>query len=84
MRCLIEHGREAEELAGRRFINDHFLLIFIYGRDPDPSGDHDVRLSCRVAHFVDALTRGEFLEFHLSGQNSRLVIVQQSKERNIF
>ena len=34
MRGLFEHGCETEELAMRRFIHDHFLLVFVHGGDP--------------------------------------------------
>src|SRR5438874_4687185 len=84
MRRLLEHRSETEKLAFPRFIDDHFLMVFVHSGDPYLPCDHDVCLPAWVSSLVDAFARGESLELDLAGQHSSLVVVQQRKERNIF
>ena len=83
MRRAVEHGGEAEELAGRRLVDDHFLLIFVHGGDAHPAGDHDVGVPARVAGLIDALANREALFFDLRGQNREFIVIQKGKERNL-
>ena len=81
VRGLLEHGSEAEELAVRRFVDDYFLMIVVYGGDADLAGNHDVGTAIPIADFVDALARGEFLDFYLAGQDAEFVVVEERKQR---
>ena len=82
VRRLLQHRRESKELAVRRFIDDHFLVVFVHGGDPHFPRDHDVRLPARVSDLVDAFARRECLELNLAGQHRGFVVVQQRKEWN--
>ena len=83
MRRAVEHGGEAEELAGRRLVDDHFLLIFVHGGDAHPAGDHDVGVPARVAGFIDALAKREMLLFDLRGENREFIVIQKRKQGNV-
>ena len=68
---------KAEELAVRRFVDDYFLMIVVDGGDADLAGNHDVGMAIPIADFVDALARGEVLDFHLAGQDAEFVVVEE-------
>ena len=67
MRRLVKHRGETKEFATSRLVDLDFLVILVHSGDLDSPGNHDVGLSACVADLVDALARGEFLEFDLSG-----------------
>ena len=69
MRRLLEHRSETEKLAFPRFIDDHFLMVFVHGSDPHLSGHHHVGLPAGIAYLVDPLPRRESLDFHLAGKH---------------
>ncbi len=76
---LIQHRRESEKFAVRRFIDHHFLLILVDGGDPHLAGNHHVGLAAGVAHLVDALARRKCLQFDLSRQDGSLIVVEQGR-----
>src|SRR5713101_937188 len=81
---LFQHRGESKERAVTRLIHNDLLLVFVYRRDSDFSGDHHVGLSARIAHLVDALPRSEILELHLPRQHRRFLFVEQRKQRNVL
>ena len=42
MRCLLQHGGEAEEVARRRLVDNHFLLVFVDRGDARRARNQDV------------------------------------------
>ena len=76
VRRLVEHGREPEEFSGRRLIDHHFLVIFVYRRYPDGSRNQNVGAASGIADAVNALPGSEPANIHLAGEDSCLVIVQ--------
>ena len=84
MRRLFQHRGEAEELAVLRLVDDDLLMILVDGGDPNRPGNHHVGLAALVAHFVDALARGEIFEFHLAGQDLGLIGVEQGEQGNVL
>ena len=74
---LVEHGGEAEEIAMARFIDHHFLLIFIDGCNPNVAFHHDVGQPSRIADLIDALARSEFLYLNLFRQDGGFFVIQQ-------
>ncbi len=79
VRGLLQHGSEPKELALRRFIQDHLLMVLVHSRDPDFTGDHHVRLPARVSLFVNALARSECFELNLCRQHRGFIVVEQGK-----
>ena len=69
MRRLFEHRGEAEEFAGHRLGDHHFLLIFIDGGDAHLARYQHVGAPAGVAQLIDALARREMLQVHLRGQH---------------
>ena len=53
---LVEHRREAEEVAPRRLIDDHVLVVFVHHRHGDGARNEDIRALARIANPIDALT----------------------------
>src|SRR5215470_9048153 len=84
MRRLLEHRREPEELAMRRFVDDNFLMLLVGGRYSYAAGHHNVRLATRVSDFVDALPLRETLHFNLAGEYGRLFFIEQREQWNMF
>jgi hypothetical protein len=84
MRCTVEHGGEAEELARRRFIDGHVLVIVVDSGHQHGTGDQHVAATARVANLVDPLARREPLQLHLRRQDSCFVVVEQRKQGDLF
>ena len=82
VRRLVEHGGKTEELARRRLIDHHFLMVFVHRGHPHLAGHQDVGLPAGVPDLVDALARRKTLHLHLAGQDGGLLVVEQSEERD--
>ena len=67
-----------------RLVDDDFLVVLVDGGDPDPAGNHDVRLAARITHLVNALPGREIFEFHLARQYGHLFFAEERKEWNVF
>jgi hypothetical protein len=81
---LIQHRRETEELAPRRFVDYNLLMIFIDCGDAYPPRNQDVRPPTRISDFVDALSRHEPLHLDLSGEHCGFFVIQQTKQWNVL
>src|SRR6266568_8476725 len=84
MRRLFQHGGEPEEITLRRLVDNHFLLIFIYGADSDSSRDKYIGLRCEISDLIDTFAGSEDLDLDLAGQHRQFIVIQQSKKRDIF
>jgi hypothetical protein len=84
MRCLGEHRSETEELSFGGLVNDHFLIVFIDGRDADSARANDVSAKRSVADLIYPLARAERLQFYLRRQDREFFIIEQPEERHLF
>ncbi len=84
MGCAVEHGCETEESTCGRLIHDHLLGLGIHSADADTARNQDEGCATRVADFIDSLPNGERSQLDLAGQNSALIIIEQSEKRDIF
>jgi hypothetical protein len=84
VRRAIEHRGEAEELAGRRLVDDHVLMVLVDGRDLDRARHHHVAAPAAIADLVDALPRRELLQLNLRGEHGGLFFVEQGEQGNLF
>jgi len=84
MRCLLEHGGEPEEFTVSGLIDNDLLIVFVDGRNAYFAANHYVSMAISVADLIDALSRSEFLEFYLLGEEGELVVVEKCEEGNVF
>src|SRR5206468_9715417 len=84
MRCLREHRSEAEKLPCARLVDDYFLIILINGRHADGARNNDVGAQRGLAYLVYTLPRAERLLFDLRCQNCQFIIIEQTKEWDLF
>lgn len=80
---LIEQRRESEEVAARRFVEEHVPLVLVDGRYSTRTVPEHVRPPGGVTDLVDALSRSKRPEFNLRRQDRELVIVEQREERHL-
>jgi hypothetical protein len=55
-------------------------VIVVHGGYANFAGDHDVGVAFGVADLVDALARGELLDFYLAGEDGEFVVVEEGEE----
>src|SRR5579862_1581549 len=84
VRCLFEHGGEAEKFARRGLIDDYFLMVLVHRRHLYGPGDEDVGFVARIADLVDALPWRESPELHLSREDGGFVVIQQREQRDLL
>jgi hypothetical protein len=82
MRRLFEHRGKPEDLAHGRFIDDHFLAIFVHRGDADLARDHHVGLPAGRSHLVNPFPRRKCLELDLAGEDRGFIVIQQGEERH--
>jgi len=61
----------------RRFVQQHFLLIFVHRGHTRRAGHQYVAMSGRVAHLEDALARRKSPNLDLRCKNCGFIIVQK-------
>src|SRR5262249_61634600 len=83
VRRLFQHRREAEEIPVHRLVDQDFLLVFVDRGHANRTGHHHVGPLGRIADLVDALARSERLHFDRGGETRRLVVVEQTEQRDL-
>ena len=76
MSGFFQHGSETKELSVRGFIDHHFLVVLVDGRDPHRARDDDVGPATWFADLVNSLPGGKLLDLDLAGQNRGFFIVE--------
>jgi hypothetical protein len=82
VRSLLQHGRKTEKLALGWLVDDHFLLIVVHGGNANLAGNHNVGVAAGVAHFINALARGEGFDLHLAAEDGEFVFIEEREQRD--
>jgi hypothetical protein len=83
VRRALKHGREAEDVAVARFVDDNLLAVLVFDGDVHRSGEDNVGAPAVFAGFIDALAGCEFAQFDLGGENAEFVVIEQGEERDV-